>query len=176
MRRSLLSVLVLFTITVASQTIDDLDSVEAYYDSLDDFDPVSIFSGSSDTVKFGTPGVGYHTKYGPIGGVQTDKINIEKLTITKAEYTNGTLSDELMKSITSLQKRVASIMEKDKNYSVTYTSKKPPNNNPHYYFSLAPYSWPNCKGKLLITDPWTQCPWTSQDGKVLALILFLLVC
>ncbi|KAJ2962142.1 hypothetical protein NQZ79_g2614 [Umbelopsis isabellina] len=166
MRRSLLSVLVLFTVTVASQTIDDLDSVEAYYDSLDNLDPISISSGSSDTIKFGTPGVGYHTKYGPIGGVQTDKINVDKLAITKIEYANGNLSDELMKSITSLQGRVDSIMQKNQNYSVTYTSKKPPNKNPHYYFSLAPYSWPNCTGKLLVKNPWTQCPWSSQDGKI----------
>lgn len=165
MRRSVLAALVLMVVAVTSQTIDDLASVEDYYDSLD---VVSSFSddNNSSTISIGTPGVGYHTAYTKIGGVQTDKIDISRLEMTRTEYQLGTLSEELLQSITSLQKRVDVIMQQNKTYTVTSTTTKPPNNNTHYYYSLAPYSWPNCTGIKKVVSEWTQCPWDSIDGKV----------
>jgi hypothetical protein len=163
MRRSVLAVLALTVVAVTSQTIDDLASVEDYYESLD---PVTSFSDDSNIISIGTPGVGYHTAYTKIGGVQTDKINVDKLELTRTEYQLGTLSEELLESITSLQKRVDVIMQQNKTYTVTSTTTKPPNNNTHYYYSLAPYSWPNCSGIKRVVNKWTQCPWKSVDGKV----------
>jgi hypothetical protein len=173
MRHSILSALALLVVVVSSQTIDDLGSVEDYYDSLNllDPDPVTSFSDSGDitNIQIGKPGVGYHTTYGKIGGVQTDKIDVDKLELTKIEYQNGTISDELLQSIISLKTRVDAIIQRNKTYSVTFTTKDPPNNNTHYYYSLAPYSWPDCKGKLLVMNSWTECPWTTRDGHVCCL-------
>ncbi|KAG2188555.1 hypothetical protein INT44_001309 [Umbelopsis vinacea] len=165
MRRSVLAVLALMVVATTSQTIDDLASVEDYYESLD---LVSSFSDGSDnsTVSIGTPGVGYHTAYTKIGGVQTDKINVDKLEITRTEYQLGILSDDLFESIISLKKRVELIMLQNNTYTVTSTTTKPPNNNTHYYYSLAPYSWPNCSGISRVVNKWTQCPWNSVDGKI----------
>jgi hypothetical protein len=167
MRRSVFAVLAMLVVAVRSQTINDLASIEDYYESLD-LDPVSILSDTigSTNMSIGTPGVGYHTAYTKIGGVQTDKIDIDKLELTRTEYLLGTLSKELLESITSLQKRVDTIMQLNKTYTVTSATTKPPNNNTHYYYSLAPYSWPDCTGIKKVLDKWTQCPWKSVDGKV----------
>ncbi|GAB5586073.1 hypothetical protein Unana1_00973 [Umbelopsis nana] len=168
MRHSTWGVLALLVVAINSQTIDDLGSIEDYYDSLDLLDPVSSFSDFGDitNIQIGKPGVGYHTTYGKIGGVQTDKIDVNKLEFTKNEYQSGTISKELLQAITSLKARVDTIIQRNKTYSVTFTTRKPPNNNSHYYYSLAPYSWPDCKGKLLVKNPWTDCPWTTKDGHI----------
>ncbi|CAG8555342.1 7611_t:CDS:2 [Funneliformis mosseae] len=91
-------------------------------------------------------------------------VNVDYITIDGLDYfkEHGDKSNPALKSINSFASRALKL---DKPYSVINTTVIPPNGDKREYFSYAPYSWPNCDGIPNVTDPQTQCPYETRDGK-----------
>ncbi|KAL1914304.1 uncharacterized protein VTP21DRAFT_9042 [Calcarisporiella thermophila] len=92
-----------------------------------------------------------------------DIINSTSLSILKDTLNNPDPSR--VPALEKFQKDIERIMEQNKLYTITETGRIPPNRNNHYYYSFAPYWWPDCQGIENVTNPEIQCPYVRRDGQ-----------
>ncbi|CAG8621136.1 11647_t:CDS:2 [Ambispora gerdemannii] len=82
----------------------------------------------------------------------------------KNNLTNSKLAKPALDFISSSTKRA---LQNQNPYSVTNSTRSPPNGDKHYYYSWAVYSWPDCSGvpSDLAKDPEHNCPYRRRDGQ-----------
>ncbi|KAL1915953.1 uncharacterized protein VTP21DRAFT_6341 [Calcarisporiella thermophila] len=99
-----------------------------------------------------------------ITGLFVDIINA-----TALEHLKGTLKKPdpaVVPALKAFEKGLEKIMKNNRKYTITKTERLPPNGDKHYYYSFAPYWWPDCKKVKNVTNPETQCPFKQRDGQV----------
>ncbi|CAG8542723.1 2436_t:CDS:2 [Ambispora gerdemannii] len=96
-------------------------------------------------------------------GLPFDLLSISGLRHFKAN--NLTNPGCAQAALDDLKKKASIALNNQQPYSVTNSSRSPPNGNEHGYYSWAPYFHANCSGVPHIKDPMTDCPYQRIDGK-----------